>query len=74
MNVRRWSVPNPFGRTASLEAVNSRIAPMTEEKIDEAELERYGIRRVPADVFVWGGYRYSSARDALAAAKRNAKP
>jgi len=25
-------------------------------------------------VFLWGGYRYSSARDALAAAKRSAKP
>ena len=29
--------------------------------------------RVPADVFLWGGYRYSSARDAVAAAKRAAK-
>jgi hypothetical protein len=46
---------------------------MTDEKIDPAELERYGIKRVPADVFLWGGYRYSSARDALAAAKRDLK-
>jgi hypothetical protein len=46
-----------------------------EDKKDQpAELDRYGIERVPADVFLWGGYRYSSARDALAAAKRNAKP
>ena len=37
---------------------------------DQAELDRHGIQRVPADVFLWGGYRYSSARDALAAAKR----
>lgn len=44
------------------------------EKIEQAELDRYGIERVPADVYLWGGYRYSSARDALAAAKRNAKP
>ena len=42
-------------------------------KIEQAELDRYGIERVPADVFVWGGYRYSSARDALAAAKRGTK-
>jgi hypothetical protein len=42
------------------------------DKIDAAELERYGIERVPADVYLWGGYRYSTARDALAAAKRKA--
>jgi hypothetical protein len=46
---------------------------MAEREIDRAELERYGIERVPADVFLWGGYRYSNARDALAAAKREAK-
>jgi hypothetical protein len=44
------------------------------DKTDQAELERYGIERVPADVYLWGGYRYSTARDALAAAKRDAKP
>jgi len=43
------------------------------ETIDQAELDRYGIERVPADVFHWGGYRYSNARDAIAAAKRAAK-
>lgn len=43
------------------------------DKDDQSELDRYGIERVPADVFLWGGYRYSSARDALAAAKRNAR-
>jgi hypothetical protein len=43
------------------------------DKIEQAELERYGIERIPADHYLWGGYRYSSARDALAAAKRNAK-
>ena len=37
---------------------------------DSAELERYGIVRVPADTFVWNGFRYSHVRDALAAAKR----
>ena len=41
---------------------------------DQAELDRYGIERVPADVFLWGGYRYSNAGDALAAAKRSVKP
>ena len=43
------------------------------DKVDQAELDRYGIERIPADVFQWGGYRYSSARDAVAAAKRSAK-
>ncbi len=37
---------------------------------DPAELERYGIVRVPADTFMWNGFRYSHVRDALAAAKR----
>ncbi len=36
----------------------------------QAELERYGIERLPADVYLWGGYRYSNVNDALAAAKR----
>ena len=43
------------------------------DEVSQAELERYGIERVPADIFLWGGYRYSHARDAIAAAKRNAK-
>ena len=43
------------------------------DKIEQAELDRYGIQRVPADMFEWGGYRYSNARDALAVAKRNSK-
>ena len=44
------------------------------DDIEQSELDRYEVKRVPADVFLWGGYRYSSARDALAAAKRAAKP
>ena len=39
---------------------------------DARELARHGIIRVPADVFLWNGYRYTNARDALAAAKREA--
>jgi hypothetical protein len=42
------------------------------DKAVQAELDRYGIERVPADVYLWGGYRYSNARDALAAARRKA--
>jgi len=43
------------------------------DESEQAELARYGIERVPADVFLWGGYRYSQARDALAAAKHGAR-
>lgn len=38
---------------------------------DPAELERYGIVRIPADTFLWNGFRYTHVRDALAAAKRS---
>ena len=41
---------------------------------ESTELERYGIVRVPTATFLWNGYRYTHARDALAAAQRgNAK-
>jgi len=40
------------------------------ETPDPKELDRYGIVRVPADTFLWNGYRYTHVRDALAAAKR----
>ena len=44
-----------------------------QDKVEQAELEQYGIERVPADIYLWRGYRYSNARDALAAAKRDAR-
>lgn len=34
------------------------------------ELVRLGIITVPATYFEWGGYRYSNAHDAIAAARR----
>lgn len=43
------------------------------EEIQQSELDQYGIKREPLEIFLWGGYRYSSARDAMAAAKRAAK-
>ena len=36
----------------------------------QAELKRYGITPVQLTVFDWGGYRYTNAKDAIAAAKR----
>ena len=35
-----------------------------------ALLERYGITTVPRPTYEWGGYRYTNAHDAIAAAKR----
>lgn len=49
------------------------MAGSNDDAVPQSELDRYGIERVPADAFLWGGYRYSNARDALAAAKRNQK-
>ena len=40
------------------------------DKIDDAELVRLGIERVQTESFRWGGYRYTNASDAIAAAKR----
>jgi hypothetical protein len=48
------------------------MIPTDNAQTSSDELERYGIERVPADVFLWGGYRYSNSRDAIAAAKRGA--
>lgn len=41
--------------------------------IDQADPDRDGIEHVAADALLWGGHRRLSARDAVAAAKRNAK-
>jgi hypothetical protein len=49
------------------------MAANTGSGIEQAELDKFGVTRIPTDVFLWGGYRYSNAGDALAAAKRAAK-
>jgi hypothetical protein len=43
---------------------------MATRKDPQSELKRYGITPVQLTVFDWGGYRYSSSKDAIAAAKR----
>jgi hypothetical protein len=43
------------------------------DDVPRSELDRYAIQRVPVDAFLLEGCRYSNARDALGAAKRNAK-
>jgi hypothetical protein len=37
-----------------------------------ALLTQYGVTTVPKPVYEWGGYRYTNATDAIAAAKRGA--
>lgn len=40
----------------------------------QIELKRHGVVSVQLTVFDWGGYRYSNAGDAIAAAKRSTMP
>jgi hypothetical protein len=42
----------------------------SDNRIDDAELARLGIRRVETQVFQVGEYIYSNLSDALASAKR----
>lgn len=49
--------------------MNSAIA----EKSAELELDRYGIEIQKVKIYVWNGYRYTSAMDALSAAKRGSR-
>ena len=46
------------------------MTPAQKDWVSKSELDKFGIVTVPTDVFTWGGYRYTNARDALAAAKR----
>ena len=39
--------------------------------VDETELARLGIKRIQTDIFLWGEYRYTNLRDAVAAARRS---
>jgi len=56
----RWE--NEGGRTRS---------PAMQSRDDlQADLKKYGITPVQLTVFDWGGYRYTNARDSIAAAKR----
>lgn len=44
-----------------------------DNKIDDSELTRLGIRRVEREVYQRGEYIYSNLRDAVAAARRDEK-
>ena len=51
---------------------HSAVAPDLDPQARESneQLARYGIVAVPTMSYEWGGYRYSNASDALAAARR----
>jgi hypothetical protein len=40
------------------------------DQSEESELARLGIERKTVQTFHWGGFRYTNARDAIAAARR----
>lgn len=46
------------------------MTPFQKNWVSKTELTKYGIVTIPLEVFEWGGYRYTNAHDALAAAKR----
>lgn len=46
------------------------MARKDDEKGLEAEMRKYGIRRVPVDYFHINGFRYTDLKDAVAQAKR----
>lgn len=56
------SIPNVQSQSKTLHE-----GPPTDE---EAQMERYGIKKVLVDSFVVGEYRYTSLADAISAAKR----
>lgn len=41
---------------------------------DAEQMVKYGIRRVPVDYFVYGDFRYTNLKDAVAQAKRQQPP
>lgn len=58
--------PMPF-TAGSLRPVHpSQIADATETDL----IAHFGIKEVPLMAYEWGGYRYTNARDAIAAARR----
>jgi len=64
---RRWRT---LQKRRAADLHNPQDFEMTDLEIDEKELARLGIKRVPTDIYLWGAYRYSHVRDAIAAAKR----
>ena len=54
------------------ESESEPIVPETAELIQSDLLAQYGVTAIPLTSYEWGGYRYTNAHDAIAAAKRGA--
>lgn len=50
----------------AIEDTTSRIGPTS---VEIEEMQKYGVRRVPTEYFVYRAYRYANLADALAQAK-----
>ena len=46
---------------------------MNDNNVTDAELAQLGIKRFQTEGYAFGEYRYSNARDAIAAARRGQK-
>lgn len=68
-NTERQEIGAPSENPDRSEAHKPATGMLDSEPV-ESQLEHYGIQRVPADLFVWQCYRYTNARDAIAAAIR----
>jgi hypothetical protein len=64
-------IHSTYGRsTDRWDNEGGQIRPESTSKEDfQHDLQRYGIVPVQLTVFDWGGYRYTNASDAIAAAK-----
>ena len=47
------------------------MRPSTVEAAIGHKLAAHGIKTIPLTVYEWSGYRYTNAKDAIAAAERN---
>jgi hypothetical protein len=68
------TIANEAASKGSMDRWDNEGGQMRPEKLSDSdlqhELKRYGIVPVQLTVFDWGGFRYTNASDAIAAAKR----
>ncbi len=60
-DLKRATAPRPKRAAPNAEGASSELPGL---------LERYGVTTVQRPTYEWGGYRYTNAHDAIAAAKR----
>ena len=57
--------------TSQWENEGGAMRPSTDEAEIRRKLASLGITAIPRTVYEWSGYRYTNAKDAIAAAERN---